>query len=91
MLWFELDEDCTTSKCAFVAYLKYSVQLLFLLIYIWKNEFKYFTEKEYLDHRLTTARTVAYGSDKVNDSKLISYALIFIMVQWNWVELKVRI
>lgn len=28
---------------------------------------KLMIEKEYLDHRLTTARTVAYGSDKVND------------------------
>lgn len=88
MLWFELDEDCTTSKCAIFCALKvFSSIVVSFDIYIWKNEFKYFTEKEYLDHRLTTARTVAYGSDKVNDSKLISYALIFIMVQWNWVEL----
>lgn len=88
MLWFELDEDCTTSKCAIFWVLEVFCSIVVSFdIYIWKNEFKYFTEKEYLDHRLTTARTVAYGSDKVNDSKLISYALIFIMVQWNWVEL----
>lgn len=88
MLWLELDEDCTTSKCAFFCVLEVFCSVVVSFdIYIWKNEFKYFTEKEYLDHRLTTARTVAYGSDKVNDSKLISYALIFIMVQWNWVEL----
>lgn len=88
MLWFELDEDCTTSKCAIFCVLEVFCSIVVSFdIYMKKRQFKYFTEKEYLDHRLTTARTVAYGSDKVNDSKLISYALIFIMVQWNWVEL----
>lgn len=83
MLWFELDEDCTTSKCAFFCVLEVFCSIIVSFdIYIWKNEFKYFTEKEYLDHRLTTARTVAYGSDKVNDSKLIFYALIF-TVLWS--------
>lgn len=83
MLWFELDEDCTTSKCAFFCVLEVFCSIVVSFdIYIWKNEFKYFTEKEYLDHRLTTARTVAYGSDKVNDSKLIFYALIF-TVLWS--------
>lgn len=53
---------------------------MFFLIYVWKNEFKYFIEKEYLDYRLIIVRIVVYGSDKVNDSKLIFYVLIFIMV-----------
>lgn len=84
MLWFELDEDCTTSKCAFFCVLEVfcSIVVSFDIPGILKNKFKYYTEKEYLDHRLTTARTVAYGSDKVNDSKLIFYALIF-TVLWS--------
>lgn len=81
MFWFELDEDCIIFKCVFFCVFEvFCLIVVFFDIYIWKNEFKYFIEKEYLDYRLIIVRIVVYGSDKVNDSKLIFYVLIFIMV-----------